>query len=320
MNVLVTGATGFIGRYLASALYKSYTVRCLVRKTSDISTLRNLNVEIAYGDLLVKNSLGPALDKIDLIYHLAGEVYSRRRNDYYKGNVLATKNLLEVSKEKDVKRIIFLSSLAVYKPVKSKTLLTEESECAPIALYGKTKLYAERLIKESGIPSVVVRAPVVYGPHQPPVMNRIFTGAVKKKKVTVIGNGENFRSLCFVTNLIEGLILLIDRPNVQGKTYILSDDRPYTLNELIWTMSKVINQKVKIVYLPNILGDILWQLYNLISKLFNLYFVELYGIKTMQLHLGCDITKAKQEIAYNPSVSIEAGVQNTIRWIETCCI
>jgi len=187
-------------------------------------------------------------------------------------------------------------------------------------LYGKTKLYAERLIKESGIPSVVVRAPVVYGPHQPPVMNRIFTGAVKKKKVTVIGNGENFRSLCFVTNLIEGLILLIDRPNVQGKTYILSDDRPYTLNELIWTMSKVINQKVKIVYLPNILGDILWQLYNLISKLFNLYFVELYGIKTMQLHLGCDITKAKQEIAYNPSVSIEAGVQNTIRWIETCCI
>jgi nucleoside-diphosphate-sugar epimerase len=318
MNILVTGATGFIGRYLVNALCKNHQVRCLVRKTSDISMLRNINVAIVYGDLLVKNSLDLALDKIDLIYHLAGEVYSRKRNDYFNGNVLASKNLVEVAKEKEVKRMIFLSSLAVYKPVKSKTLLTEESECAPIALYGKTKLSAERLIKESGIPSVVIRAPVVYGPHQPQVMNRIFAGAIKNKKVTIIGNGEKFRSLCYVTNLVEGLISLIDHPNVQGKTYILSDDRPYTLNELIGTISKVLNQKIKIVYLPNILGDILWKLYGLISQMFNLYFVELYGIKTMQLHLGCDITKAKREIAYNPSVSIEAGVQHTIRWIETC--
>ncbi len=110
MNILITGATGFIGRHLAGALSKTFSVRCLVRKTSDITALKDLNVDIAYGDLLVKESIRPALDGIDLVYHLAGEVYSRRKKDYYKGNVLATQNLLEACKEKGTKRIIFLSS------------------------------------------------------------------------------------------------------------------------------------------------------------------------------------------------------------------
>ena len=116
MNILITGATGFIGRHLASVLSKTYSVRCLVRKSSDITPLRDLNVDITYGDLLVRKSLGPALDGIDLVYHLAGEVYARRKQDYYNGNVLATHNLLEACEEKGTKRIIFLSSIGVYKP------------------------------------------------------------------------------------------------------------------------------------------------------------------------------------------------------------
>ena len=95
MNILITGATGFIGRHLAYRLAKeNYSVRCLVRRSSDISCLSNLNVDIFYGDLLSKDSLGNALEKVDLIYHLAGEVYSRKKDDYYKGNILATHNLL----------------------------------------------------------------------------------------------------------------------------------------------------------------------------------------------------------------------------------
>ena len=71
MNILITGATGFIGRHLTAALSKTYSVRCLVRKSSDIKELTDLNVDLAYGDLLAKGSLPSALDKIDLVYHLA---------------------------------------------------------------------------------------------------------------------------------------------------------------------------------------------------------------------------------------------------------
>ena len=74
MNILITGATGFIGRHLAGALSKTFSVRCLVRKNSDITPLRDLNIDLVYGDLLDKDSIFPALDGIGLVYHLAGEV------------------------------------------------------------------------------------------------------------------------------------------------------------------------------------------------------------------------------------------------------
>jgi len=317
MNILVTGATGFIGRHLVNVLSKKgHSVRCLVRKNSDIDCLRNLDVEITYGDLVVKDSLWPALDKIDLIYHLAGEVYSRHKKDYSKGNILTTHNLLETCKEKDTKRIIFLSSAGVYKPVTTKTLFTEESECEPITFYGKTKLNAEELIKTYDIPWVIVRAPVIYGPHQPTVLNRFFLDAFNKRKIYIVGKGDNLRSLCFIDNLVEGLVLLANKADVDGETYIFSDNSPYTFDEIITTISLVIEQKIKVIHLPNILGNISWQIYNLMGKLFNLYFIELYAIKTMQIHWGYDITKAKKEIGYNPNVTLEMGIKITMDWVK----
>jgi nucleoside-diphosphate-sugar epimerase len=319
MNILITGATGFIGRYLTATLSRTYSVRCLVRKTSDIKELRDLNVDIVYGDLLNKDSLGSPLDGIDLVYHLAGEVYSRKKEDYYRGNVLATQNLLDAYEGKGSKRIIFLSSIGVYKPATKETLLTEESECVPITCYGKTKLNAEGLIKKCRIPWVIVRAPIIYGPHQPSVVNRIFLDAFNKRKIYIVGKGENPRSLCFIGNLVDGLSLLASKPDTSGKTYILSDNSPYAFDEIITTISAAIGQKIRVVHLPGFLADISWQLYNLMGTLFNLYLIELYAIKTMQLNWGCDITKVKKEIGYNPSVTLEMGIKSTMDWIRNIC-
>jgi nucleoside-diphosphate-sugar epimerase len=316
MNILITGATGFIGRHLANALSKSeHSVRCLVRKTSNLDFLRNINVEIYYGDLLEKDSIRQALEKVDVIYHLAGQVHSRHKDDYHKGNISTTRNLLDGCREQGLKKIIFLSSVGVYRPVVTKALLTEESDCEPITFYGKTKLDAEELIKKYNIPWVIVRAPVVYGPYQPPVLNRFFLDVFNKKKMYIVGSGDNLRSLCFIDNLVEGLILLSNKP-VDGKTYILSDSQPYTLNEIIEVGSKVIKQRVEVVHLPNFLGNIAWKIYRLMDGMFDLCLVELYAIKKMQLHEGCDITKARKEIGYNPSITLEAGIESTIGWIK----
>jgi nucleoside-diphosphate-sugar epimerase len=317
MNILITGATGFIGRHLTGALFKTQSIRCLVRKKSDISVLKDFNVEITYGDLLVKESLRHALDGIDLVYHLAGEVYSKKKNDYYRGNVLATNNLLEACKTKGIKRLVYMSSVGVYKPAEGKELLTERSDCEPITFYGKTKLHAEELVRKSNIPSIIIRAPVVYGPTQPLVLNKFFNDALNKKKAYIIGDGNNLRSLCFVDNLVEGLKLLGNKPYLDGNTYILSDNSPYTFNEIIATTSKVIECEIKIVHLPSLLGNISWGIYNLMGNLFDLCFVELYAMRTMQLNLGCDITKAMKEIGYNPKITLEAGIKHTIEWIKT---
>jgi len=315
MNILITGATGFIGRYLTAALSKTYSVRCLVRKTSDIKELKNLNVDLVYGDLLDKDSLAPALDGIDLVYHLAGEVYSRKKKDYYKGNILATQNLLEACKEKDTKRIIFLSSTGVYKPTYTKELLTEEAECSPISIYGKTKLDGEGLIKKYNTPWVIVRAPVIYGPHQKSVLNRFFLDAINKRKMYIFGSGDNLRSICFIDNLVEGLVLLADKSNVDGETYILSDHSPYTYNEMIEPISRALQQKLKLVQLPSFLGNISWGINCLIGYVFGLSLVELYAIKKTQFHEAYDISKAKKEIGYCPSIALAEGMKSTIDWL-----
>ena len=315
MNILVTGATGFIGRHLVNVLSRTYSVRCLVRKTSDITPLKDLNVDITYGDLLVKDSLGPALDGIDLVYHLAGEVYSRKKSDYYKGNVLATQNLLEACKGKGIKRIIYLSTVGVYKPPITRTLLTEESECEPLTIYGKTKLDAEQLVKKSNIPWVIVRAPVIFGPSQPEVLNKFFLNGLNKQKMYVIGEGSNLRSLCYIENLIGGLMLLTREQDIGGRIFLFSDDVPYTFNEIISTMSTIINHKIKMIHLPNIIGDISWKFHNFMVNRFNLYFVELYSMKTMQINLGCDISKAKTEIGYHPAVALGVGIKRTVESI-----
>lgn len=316
MKILVTGATGFIGRHLVGPLSKTYSVRCLVRKSSDITPLKDLNVDIAYGDLLVKESIGPALNGVDLVYHLAGEVYARRKQDFYNGNVLATQNLLEACKETGTKRIIFLSSIGVYKPATLGTLLTEESECEPLTIYGKTKLSAEALIKECNIPWVIVRGPIIYGPYQPPVLNRFFLDAFKKGKVNLIGRGDNPRSFGFIGNVVDGLLLLANRQDANGKIYILSDNLPYTFEDLVRATSKAIEREIKVVHLPSIIGNISWQINKLIGKLFSLYFVELYALKTMQLHWECDISKAKREIGYSPRFTLELGIKSTMDWIK----
>jgi nucleoside-diphosphate-sugar epimerase len=223
---------------------------------------------------------------------------------------------LEACKEKGAGRIIFLSSTGVYKPVATKTLLTEESECQPVTFYGKSKLDAEELIKRSNIPWVIVRAPVIYGPHQPPVLNRFFLDAITKRKIYVFGHADNLRSLCFVGNLVEGLVLLANKAGLNGKTYILSDSSAYTYEEISQTASKIIQEKLEVVQLPVFFGDILWKIYCLMNNLFDLCLVELYAIKKMQLQEGFDITKAREDIGYNPSVSLEAGIKSTIDWLK----
>ena len=178
-----------------------------------------------------------------------------------------------------------------------------------MTIYGKTKLEAEGLIKKCNIPWVIIRGPIIYGPQQPPVLNRLFLDAFTKGKIYVVGKKDNPRSFCYINNLVDGLMLLANKPDTNGNIYILSDNSPYTIDEIITTTSAVIGQKIEVIHLPNILGNISWQINNLMGKLFNLYFVELYAMKTMQLHWECDIAKAKKEIGYSPNVTLEMGIK-----------
>ena len=291
MNILVTGATGFIGRHLVRRLIEAkHSVRCLIRKTSNINNLRGLEVDLFKGDLLQIKTLEGIVDGIDLVYHLSGVVSSKRVSEFYKGNVIATRNLLEICKNSKIKKIIYISSVAVYQPFTDKTLLDENSPCNPITPYGRSKLEAEKIVQyyfdNYNLPILILRGSVIYGPFQTEVVTNFFLNLIKKKKVFVIGDGNNFRSLNYIDNFIDGLLLAGEHPKAIGKTYNLSDQKAYTLNEIIETSSQIIGSKISIIYLPNWIGGISWFIYNILEKLFKIFSIELYSIRVLSLNLG----------------------------------
>src|SRR5436309_9873774 len=95
MRVLITGATGFIGSHCADALHaRGYRLRCLVRRSSNLQWIKELPVEYCYGDLFDESALRKAVSEVDYIFHFAGVTKAKTKAEYFKGNHLATRNLL----------------------------------------------------------------------------------------------------------------------------------------------------------------------------------------------------------------------------------
>ncbi|MFQ6020706.1 MAG: NAD-dependent epimerase/dehydratase family protein, partial [Candidatus Aenigmatarchaeota archaeon] len=221
--ILITGATGRIGKYLVKALIDNKEdVRVLVKdKMIDIE-----NVEVFYGDIRNKEVLEEAVKGVDIIYHLAAIVdYLAPKDLMYEVNVIGTKNLLEVSQGK---KFIYLSSTAAMGKKLAEIPATENTPCKPTDYYGKTKLEAEKLVlKNNGI---VIRSPDVYGIGFREGYDFVFS-ALEKGKLPIIGSGKNFIQYIHINDLIQAL-LLVKENGKPGEIYIVSGKEIKTLKEI----------------------------------------------------------------------------------------
>jgi nucleoside-diphosphate-sugar epimerase len=317
VKTLVTGATGFIGKHLVKTLVKQdRDVRCLVRKTSDTRYLEDLGVELFYGDLLDKNSLHGIAKNVNIVYHLAGEIYSKRCRDFYRVNFEGTKNLVEVCLSEDIDKFIFLSSIAAVGPnQKHGILLNEQSSCNPISPYGKSKLKAEQFLvqifKKNEFPMTIIRAPMVYGPlGQSDVITTILN-KIHKDRVFIVGSGKNLRSLCYIDNLIQGLTLVGKFNSSDGEIYFISDARSYAYNEIFQTVAQKMETVLNEKHLPAWAGSICGFAFNLLS-IMGFYSVTLYAAWNMVLDMACNISKAKKKLNFNPRIDIKEGIQQVI--------
>jgi nucleoside-diphosphate-sugar epimerase len=319
MITLVTGATGFIGTHLVKALVgKGRDVRCLVRKTSNTKEIEKLGVELFYGDLLDKQSLEKAVKGVNIIHHVAGEVYSYKVKEYLKNNVDGTKNLLEACYDKNIIKFIYLSSIAAVGQNQSKdVLLNEESLCNPTTSYGKSKREAEKMLLKAfdihRLPIVIIRPPIVYGPRQPPALTRIFR-MIHQGKFKIIGDGTSIKSFCYIDNLIKGVLLAEESGKTVGRIFFISDSEPYTPKKMAQTIA--IEERVVLSrrHLPSFVSSLCGYLVMGLEKFFGIYSISLYAIRTMNVDFACDISLAKKELGYNPNISLQEGIRETVKW------
>jgi nucleoside-diphosphate-sugar epimerase len=319
MKILVTGATGFIGQHLVNALLaKGHAVKCLVRKTSNTESLRSLGVELSYGDLLDRSSLEKAMSGVSVIYHLAAEVYALKISEYNKKNIIGTKNLAEVSLRAGISKFVYLSSIgAVGQNTSRHILLNEKTPCNPTTPYGKSKLAAEKILLDAfskySLPVVIIRAPIIYGPGQPSVLSRFFT-MIYNKTFKMVGDGNNLKSFCYIDNLVDGMMLAEKSVRSTGKIYFISDNKVYTPNEFAEAIASEEGVVLKKIHLPYIIASISGGLLVLLEKLFRIYSVAIYSVKTMAIDYACDIKKAQQELGYNPQIDLQEGIRRTVQW------
>lgn len=233
-KVLITGATGFIGRRLASRLVDRYAVRCLVRDAARAKSLLPAGVELVQGDMTDAASLKAAISGADAVVHLAAR--KGDEPDIAAVNVGGAHNLVAACRAAGVRRVINIGSQA--------------SRLARRGAYGETKARSDEAFAASGLEVTTLIPSLVYGPNDPGVFGKLARVTASAPFVPVIGDGSvrfqpvHVDDACAV---VEGCLA---EPRTIGKTYAVGGPASVTLVGLIDLIGAAIGKKPLKVHLP----------------------------------------------------------------------
>jgi dihydroflavonol-4-reductase len=320
MRVFLTGATGFVGSFLAeSLLKKNYHVCCLVRKQSNLRWIHNLGVEYFYGSLHEPDSLKPALKDCDYVYHVAGVTKAPSEKEFMEGNYEITKNLVNacMNFELAMKRFVYVSSQAAAGPSPTLVPIDETFPENPISYYGKSKLAAEKYLNKlkNRIPITIVRPPVVYGPRDKDLYE--FFRIVIKGIIPRISGGERYISIIQVRDLVRGIINSTESEKSKGETYFIANSTPCNWEELISTTLKIVGKKGIKISLPITLVKVAAIINESIAKIIKKpspAFSRQKAIEMQQCFWTCSVDKAKKELNFKSEINLEEGVRETLEW------
>jgi nucleoside-diphosphate-sugar epimerase len=257
MHVLVTGATGFIGRVTVELLSPSVQVTAAVRNAS--SRLPSTVRQVIVGDLSAETDWAEALEGVTEVIHLAGRAHILKEIDgdgsaqFKRVNVDAAKKLFQQAQERGVERFVFVSSIGVNGSgqdthYQGSGYKGSDPPC-PCEPYSVTKLEAERLLQQTELNYVIVRPPLVYGPEVPGNM-RVLLDAVAMQKTLPIKGVRNRRSFISVRNLADFLCRAAETRSPERVTVTVADQEVISSPKLAIELAGLLGVKPNLVSLP----------------------------------------------------------------------
>ena len=250
-RILVTGASGFVGRPLVTALLDAgYAVRAATRRQVSFPD----SVEaVIIPDLKSSIDWAPILQGVNIVIHLAGPAHSKIPENAYSEfdqvNWIATQRLADAAKAAGIERFVYISSVRAQIGAAATQAVHEQDEPRPTNQYGRSKLAAEQAIRAAGLPFTIFRPVVVYGPN-PKGNIQTLVRLARSSVPLPVKNFTSRRSLLAVENLISAIIFALKTPATIGETYLVADTKPMTIGEILTMLRKMQGRPMSTIYIP----------------------------------------------------------------------
>ncbi len=311
MRILVTGATGFVGRQLVGDLVDAgASVRAVVRRPD--GTTKTAGIETVVIPTIGRTTdWSAALDGVDAVVHLAAQVHDTSRVTpaalaiYEEVNAYGTGRLASEAARAGVRRFVFVSSIKAMGEATTERPYFATDPPAPEDAYGRSKLEGERLLlaiaASSPLESVIVRPPLVYGPG---VKANFLTMLrwVERGWPLPLGAVHSRRSMINVWNLSNLLLTCVHHPRAAGQTFLASDGVDLTIPELLRAIARYMDRNLRLVDVPPALLEMGATLFGLGPQVRRL-------VRSLQVDPGSTFSR----LDWSPPVSTQDGLQRTVK-------
>ena len=321
MRVLLTGASGFVGGHTAVALQQAgHELRVLSRAGSDLSRLDEQ--EVRYTRVVVdldgeREGLAGACDGVDAVVHIAARLRGRSAAEFMRTNADATAALGRAARDAGVRCFVYLSSLAALGPAPGDAAEQPEPEPHPASDYGRSKLAGERALADlgGGMALAMIRAPLIYGPADRGLLP--FFQMAERGFAPQLGDGSHRVAAVYGPDLAAAIAGILEQPPSEPATWQISDDGgPYTWRDLLAALERAAGRQLRIVPLP----PMIWQAMAAAAEAW----AATTGSKPLldrsrviemrQRAWLADGSALQAATGWQPSVGIEEGLAETMRW------
>ena len=326
MKALVTGGGGFIGKAIVSQLLaRGDEVRSFSR--GDYPNLRKLGVEVVQGDISNARAVASAFEGCDIVFHVAARTgFWGPYEEYYRTNVVGTENVIEACRQHRITRLVYTSTPSV---VHAGGDVEGMDESAPYperfeTHYPKTKALAEQTVLNANgddLATVALRPHLVWGPGDPNFLPR-FIARAKAGRLRKVGKKPHLVDCIYVDNAAEAHVLAADRLSIgsaiAGNAYFISQGEPIEITEL---MSLIIGTAgfppINRTIPPSVAYTAGW----ILEMLYTVLCIQKeppmtrFLAKQLSTSHWFDITAARRDLDYHPTISIEQGLKRLEEWL-----
>lgn len=323
--MLVTGAAGFLGSHVTELLQASgEPPRVLIRTGESPGSLSESSVEVYAGDIADRTAMMAALRGVNRVLHCAARTGPwGPRPEYQRTNVDGLETLVRTALEAGVQRFVHVSSITVH----GNDVRGEADEDAPLRAepnpYSWSKAAGERLlqrmIRDEGAPVTIVRPGWIYGPRDTASLAR-FARMLEQGRMVMIGSGENHLPLIHVHDVAQGMVLASETKRAVGRCYLLVNDEPVTQRDFLGAIAAELGVPSPARRIPYGLAVRLGAIAERLGQLARRREpppIMRYGIQLLGGENRFIISRARQELGFEPLIDLAEGIKRSVEWYHT---